>query len=106
MAVPRFLVELKGTNFLLSSDGEHAKCGFRAARIIRAETEDAARRIALIRLMQQLNQREEIVKNIPDKPDIKVEGCKKLWPLQLPGTDVRSFFFYLEDPADSADAPD
>ncbi len=52
----RFKVQIQGENFLVNCDGEHKKFGFRAQRIIDANDMDSARKIAIIRVHQELNE--------------------------------------------------
>ena len=103
----RFLVHLQGENFLLSSDGEHNKYGFKAHRVVRADTAEEAERIAMIRILQELNRNEELIKNIPDQPRIKVIESKKLGIWQpIWGIEVHGFEFFAEEGFDRAADPE
>jgi len=96
--VSRFLVELRGTNFLLNIDGEHVRFGFTATRLIKANSEAEAERIALIRIHQQLNQSNDIVQGMQKSPKIAVVRCKKLRLLHFSGGfDKRGLNFFPED---------
>lgn len=76
--MPRFRVQLRGDNFLLDLDGEHAKFGLRATRIIKAETEQEAVKIAIIRLHQQINKSNQLVKDTLDAPNVYLERTETL----------------------------
>ena len=82
-AMGRYKILLRGDNFLLSIDGEHAKFGFYATRIIKSATLEQAERIAIIRVHQELNRNHQIVKNIPDVPTVKVEKTEKMGVFQF-----------------------
>lgn len=79
----RFLVQLRGENCLLSLDGEHGKFAFNARRVIKAPSLEEAERIAIIRILQQLNKSEYIVKNTPDAPQVTVVSTTKLGRLSF-----------------------
>jgi hypothetical protein len=79
----RYKILLLGENFLLSIDGDHAKFGFYATRIIKSESAEQAERIAIIRIHQELNRNHQIVKNIPDVPTVRVEKSEKMGPFQF-----------------------
>jgi hypothetical protein len=74
----RFKVQLRGENFLLDLDGEHAKFFFTATRIVKADSQRAAERIALIQLHQEINRSAHIVKNIPNAPRVFAEQTELL----------------------------
>ncbi len=82
-AMGRYKVLLRGDNFLLSIDGEHAKFGFYATRIVRSDSFEQAERIAIIRVHQELNRNHQIVKNIPDVPTVRVEKTEKMGVFQF-----------------------
>jgi hypothetical protein len=74
----RYQVQLRGENFLLNIDGEHGKFGFTVTRIIKANDPEEAKRTAIIRIHQELNQSPIIVKNIADAPRVYPEQVKEL----------------------------
>lgn len=97
----RYRIQLRGENFLLDLDGEHGKFGFRASRVIKAETQAEAERIALIRIHQELNRYAPIVKNTPDAPRIILEQVKELKFFHLTGKNQSGGFdFVSEEQAD------
>lgn len=102
-AMGRYKVLVRGDNFLLSLDGEHAKFGFYATRIVKSETAEDAERIAIIRIHQELNQSDHIIKNTADVPSVKVEKTVKMGSFQfIRKQRVRGFSFHPEEEA----APD
>jgi len=73
----RFLVTVRGENFLLSLDGEHGKFGFTASWVVVAQSSAEAERIAIIQLYQQLNQNEQTVNNSQDAAKVSVVATEK-----------------------------
>ncbi len=97
-AMARYKVLVRGDNFLLSLDGEHAKFGFYATRIVKSETAEDAERIAIIRIHQELNQSDHIIKNTADVPSVKVESTVKIGPFRfIRKQHVRGFSFHREE---------
>ena len=97
-AIARYKVLVRGDNFLLSLDGEHAKFGFYATRIVKSETAEDAERIAIIRIHQELNQSDHVIKNATDLPSVKVEKTVKMGPFQFVRKQrVRGFSFHREE---------
>jgi len=76
---------MRGENFLLDLDGEHDKFGLQATRTVKAATQQEAERIALIKLHQEINQSNQLVKNIPDAPRIYLEKTEILKFYQFSG---------------------
>jgi hypothetical protein len=105
LPMARFLVQLKGENFILSLDGDHGRFGLLANREILASTMQEAERKALIQLYQQLNLEERIVKSIPNPPKIAVVSCKRIRRIPLIGrkTSESIDFFREEDDPSAGD---
>ena len=101
MAGPeRYKVLLRGNNFLLNLDGDHAKVGFYATRIVKSTSVEEAQRIAIIRIHQELNRNAHLVKNIPDVPVVLVEKIEKLGIFNfIRKRRVRGFTFHAEEEA-------
>lgn len=74
----RYKVHLRGENFLLNLDGDHGKFGFSTARVITADNQEEAVRIAIIRVHQELNQSSNVIKDVPDTPRIILDRVEKL----------------------------
>lgn len=93
----RYKVLLRGANFLLSIDGDHARFGFYATRLVTSESVEQAEKIAIIRVHQELNRNHQIVKNIPDVPTVKVEKTERLGTFQfVRKKHTRGFNFHIE----------
>ncbi len=94
----RYLIQLRGDNFLLDLDGEHEKFSLQATRIIKAGSSAEAERIALIKFHQELNQSPHIVKNTPDAPRVIVDQIEELKFFQIVSKkSVRGFQFLAEE---------
>lgn len=76
--MPRFRVQIRGENFLLDLDGEHAKFCLQATRIVKAATQQEAEKIALIKMHQEVNRSSHLIKDIPDAPKIYLEQIEAL----------------------------
>ena len=74
----RYRIKISGENFLLDLDCDHGKFGFRAIRVIKADSPDEAKRIALILIRQELNRSAHIIKNSPDAPRVFAEVIEEL----------------------------
>ena len=99
-AMGRYIVLVRGDNFLLSLDGEHAKFGFYATRIVKSETTKGAERIAIIRIHHELNQSDHVVKGTADVPSVRVEKTEKMGPFQFVRKQrARGFIFHPEEEA-------
>ena len=97
LRLTRFKVHLHGENFLISCDGEHRKFGFHAARIIAASDIDSARKIAIIRVHQELNSAWKIIESA-DVPRVTVTEIQGLPRLQwVRKRLVDGFEFYPEE---------
>lgn len=94
----RYKILLRGANFLLSIDGDHARFGFYATRIVKSESIEQAEKVAIIRVHQELNRNHQIVKNIPDVPTVKVEKTEKLGIFQFVSKKTAcGFIFHTEE---------
>jgi len=94
----RYRIQLRGENFLLNLDGEHAKFSLQATRVIKAGSRTEAERIALIQIHQELNQSSHIVKNTPDVPRVFVEKTDELKFYQFVSKRIlRGFQFFSEE---------
>jgi hypothetical protein len=99
----RFLVQLRGENYLLNLDGEHSKVGFNAKRAVKAQSREEAERIAIIQAHQQLNQTEQVVKNIPDSPKITIVSTENIGLInfiRMKRNRDFEFFSEIDHPAD------
>lgn len=96
----RYKILLHGEHFLLNLDGEHAKVGFYATRIVRSDSAADAERIAVIRIHQELNLNSHIVKNIPVLPSVIVEKIEKMGSFQFVRKQkLCGFTFHTEEEA-------
>lgn len=99
--MPRFRVQMRGENFLLDLDGEHAKFGLQATRIVKASTQQEAERIALIRMHQEINQSSHLVKNTPDAPRIYLERTETLKCYQYAGGKKYQDIKFIQEETDT-----
>lgn len=99
----RYKILLRGDNFLLSIDGEHAKFGFYATRIVKSVSAEQAERIAIIRVHQELNRNHQIVKNIPDVPTVRVEKSEEMGPFQFFSKKNAAGFIYHSEAEKTAE---
>lgn len=93
----RFRVQLRGKNFLLNIDGEPRKFGFSATRIVKALDIDRAKKIAIIRLHQELNNSDHRFVESPDSPKVSIQQIDELGKLQLVRKKTVSGFDFYPD---------
>ena len=98
--IDRYMVRMRGDNFLLNLDGDHAKFRFYATRIIKTVSAEDAERRAVIHIHQELNLNDHIVKNTPDAPRVTVENTEKLGQFRIiRKKNVRGFTYLKEEEA-------
>lgn len=94
----RYRAKIFGESFLLDLDGELETFGFSTSRIVKASNPDDAKRIALIRIHQELNQAVHIVKNSLNAARVHVESIEELKFFQfLSKKDCKGLEFIRED---------
>ena len=103
----RFKVQLQGENFLVNCDGEHRKFGFRAQRIIDATDIESARKIAIIRVHQELNESDFRIIENADSSRVQILEIIGLTKLQRIRKKLFSGFeFYPEEDDCESPTPD
>ena len=102
----RYKILLHGEHFLLNLDGEHARVGFYATRIVKSDSAADAERIAVIRIHQELNLNRHIVKSIPVPPSVMVEKIEKMGTFQFVRKQkLRGLIFHKEEEATADQNP-
>lgn len=76
----RFLVELRGENFLLNLDGEPRKFGFQLSRYLRAVDVVLAEKIAAIQARQIPVLKQRVGNNPEDPPRIVLQQIREINP--------------------------
>ena len=96
----RYRVQLRGENFLLDLDGDNGKFGFKTTRVIKANSCDEAKRIALILIHHDLNQSSHIIKNTPDAPRVIAEKIEELKFFQFVSKKKQQGFSFFSEEQD------
>ncbi len=77
----RFLVDLRGENFLLNLDGEPRKFGFTLSRYLRAADAVIAEKKAIILARQLPTLKQVLISDNEDPPRIVLQQIREISPL-------------------------
>lgn len=83
MRMKRYKVQLRGENFLLNFTGEPRKFGFQATKYLKAETPEAAEKMAIIMIRQTPELRDTIMTERNDRPRVLLESIREINPLHF-----------------------
>lgn len=98
MPLKRFKIELLGENFLFNLDGEPHKVGFRTTVFVKAESPEAAEKIAIILVHQNRQLRDAFVNEKEDRARLKAASVEEVsfWTFFRKKASV-GISFYSED---------
>jgi len=94
----RYRVSLRGSNLLLSVDGEHRRCGFTAERCLRAASPEEAGKTALILVRQSPLLQEQQQEQFGQGLQLEIEEVREIgWLAFQRGRNNRHLEFFSEE---------
>ncbi len=93
----KFCVLLTGHNYLLPYDGEPRKMGFRATRIIRANSAEEAGVLALRNLVRDPRLVNDLLNGSQDPSTLAIDSIQRLGLFKRLATPRQGLDFFFED---------
>ncbi|AMV73224.1 hypothetical protein JCM30471_16270 [Desulfuromonas carbonis] len=99
----KFCVQLTGHNYLLPYDGEPRKMGFRATRIVRANSPEEAGVLALRSLVRDPRLVNDLLNGRQDPSTLAIDSIQRLGLFKGWSTAGKGLDFFFEDlPGDTS----